>query len=179
MTRHDDGLSLAELMMAAAITAVIVPVVTGALVVGWRTSDDTIARLADTRDRQLVPSMFTRDVQSTQVVATTGAGCLQAGDTLVVRFTMAEPQDSTTPAATRTAAWVLTAGQLLERRWCLTGSTVASSVTLAHGVMGTPSVTCRLTAGGSAQACGAGTKVVDLSVTDASGAFTATGRRRS
>jgi prepilin-type N-terminal cleavage/methylation domain-containing protein len=179
-SRRDDGFTLVELLVAMTLTAMIVPVLTGALVIGWRTTDATIARIGDTRDRQLVPSLFTRDIMSSQTFATTGTACTQGGDTLVVRLTMAEPQDATTPPAARTVAWVLTSGLTLDRRWCPAGSTVASSVTAAHGIVGTPTVTCRVVAGGTSQACStASSDVVDLSVVDASGTFTATGQRRS
>jgi prepilin-type N-terminal cleavage/methylation domain-containing protein len=179
-SRRDDGFTLVELLVAVAITAMIIPVLTGALVVGWRTTDATIARIADTRDRQLVPSLFTRDVMSSQTFATTGTACTQAGDTLIVRLTMAQPADATTPPVARTVAWVLTSGLTLDRRWCPTGTSVVSSVSAAHGIVGTPTATCRVVAGGTSQACStASTDVVDLSVVDAGGTFTATGQRRS
>jgi prepilin-type N-terminal cleavage/methylation domain-containing protein len=180
LSRSDDGFTLVELLVAVAITAMIVPVLTGALVVGWRTTDATIARIADTSDRQLAPSLFTRDIMSTQSFATTGTACTQAGDTLIVRLTMAQPQDATTPPVARTVAWVLSSGLTLDRRWCPAGTTVVSSVTVAQGIIGTPTATCRLVAGGTSQACStASTDVVDLSVVDAGGTFTATGQRRA
>jgi type II secretory pathway component PulJ len=174
--RADDGLTLVELLVAAAITALIAPVLTSALVVGWKTTDATVSSLSDSRNRQLAPSLFTRDVQSAMSIATTGAGCLQPADTLLVRFGRTETSatgSTTSPVVT----WVLTATGVLERRSCDSGAAITSSVTGAHDVVGTPTVACKNAAGASV-AC-ASAAVVDLSVTDPSGVFTATGRRRT
>ena len=174
--RADDGLTLVELLVAAAITALIAPVLTGALVIGWRTTDATVSSLSDSRNRQLVPSLFTRDVQGAQTIETSGAGCLQGTDTLVVRFRRTETP-ATGPAVTPVVTWVRTSTNLLERRSCDTGTTITSSVSAAHDVVGTPSVACKNSSGGTVSCASA--VVVDLTVTDASGSFTATGRRRA
>ncbi|MDQ1621524.1 MAG: hypothetical protein QOE19_4093 [Actinomycetota bacterium] len=174
--RADDGLTLVELLVAAAITALIAPVLTSALVVGWKTTDATVSSLSDSRNRQIAPSLFTRDVQGATTIETAGAGCLQAGDTLLVRFGRTET--STTGSTTSPlVTWVLTTTGVLERRSCDSGTAVTSSVTGAHDVVGTPTVACKSAAGASV-ACSSAA-VVDLTVTDPSGAFTATGRRRT
>ena len=179
--RLESGVTLVELLVATAILAIIVPVLTSALVVGWRTTDATIARLSDSRNRVITPSLWTRDAQSANSVDT-NAGvltCLTGGDTLLARFTWAQ-----TPAVggtvTQVAAWVWTGSttKLVQRRFCATGGTITSSVTTAHEVAVVPVPTCR-TAAGAAVACGASTRVVDLTITDASGAYLSTGRRRS
>jgi prepilin-type N-terminal cleavage/methylation domain-containing protein len=178
VTAREKGFTLVELMVAVALTGMIITALTGALIVGWRTTDDTTTRLADTRDRHLVPSLFTRDVQSAQLVETTGTACT-GGDTLIARITMAQPQDAAVPPATRTVTYVLTSTKELVRRYCADGTTVLNSVAVAHDVVGTPTVACRVVAGGSTQTCADTSMVVDLTVSNSSGSFTATGRRRS
>jgi prepilin-type N-terminal cleavage/methylation domain-containing protein len=179
----DSGVTLVELLVSVAILGLITPVLMGSLVLGWRTTDATVDRLSDSRNRALVPSLFVRDVQNaTTVVTGAGAACEQAGDTLVVRLRW-----TTTPASgaavDRVAAWVTTtAGGVtrLERRSCDDSSgsmSAVSSVTTAHGVVGAPAVTCRAS-GGAVTACGSAVRV-ELSVTDASGTFTTSARRRA
>ena len=117
---------------------------------GWKTTDATVASLSDSRNRQLAPSLFTRDAQNAKAVDTTTSDttCVSVGDTLLVRLRWTET-DGSGVAVNRVAAWVLTTGaeRLLERRYCATATTVTSSVTAAHGVVGTPGVTCRSAAG--------------------------------
>jgi hypothetical protein len=172
----ESGVTLVELLMAVAITALIAPVLTGALVVGWRTTDQTVGSLSDTRNRQLVASLFTRDVQGASTVETSGGACTKAGDTLLVRFGWSETP-ATGAGVDRVVSWVGTSGGLVERRTCDAGGPVSSSVSPAHDVVGTPTVVCK-DAAGSVAAC-SGAAVVELRVTDASGPFTAVGRRRS
>jgi Tfp pilus assembly protein PilW len=172
----DDGLTLVELLAASAITALIAPVLTSALVIGWKTTDATVSSLSDSRNRQIAPSLFTRDVQSATTIATAGAECRQAGDTLLVRFDRTEtsPTGSTvTPIVT----WVLTSSNLLERRSCDTGAAITSCVRAAHDVAGTPVAACKDSSGANAGCASAA--IVDLTVTDPSGSFTVTGRRRA
>ena len=179
--RGQAGVTLVELLVATAILGIIIPALTSALVIGWRTTDDTIARLSDNRNRALTPSLWTRDAQAATAVDTNGGftTCLSGGDTLLARFTWTETP-LTGPAVTRVAAWVWTGSttQLVERRACDTGGSITGSVATAHDVAVAPVPTCRTTSG-AAVACGASTVVVDLSVTDPSGTFVATGRRRS
>lgn len=184
MTRRgaDAGVTLVELLVSVAILGLIAPVLTGSLVLGWRTTDATVDRLSDSRNRALVPSLFVRDVQNATTVAIGSGTCQQAGDTLVVRLRW-----TTTPASgaavDRVAAWVTTTTggvTRLERRSCDDSSgsmSAVSSVTTAHGVVGAPAVTCRMS-GGGVTACGSAARV-ELSVTDASGTFTTAGRRRA
>jgi len=176
----EAGLTLVELLVVVAISGFVVPVLTGALVMGWKTTDATVASLSDSRNRQLAPSLFTRDAQNAKAIDTTTSDttCVNVGDTLLVRLRWTET-DGSGVAVNRVAAWVLTTGaeRLLERRYCATATTVTSSVTAAHGVVGTPGVACR-SAAGATVGCGLAA-TVGLTVTDASGTFTATGRRRA
>lgn len=178
--RSDAGVTLVELLVVIAISGLVIPVLTGALVLGWKTTDATVASLGDSRNRQIAPSLFTRDAQNAQAIDTIAADttCVSAGDTLLVRLRWTETAASGT-AVNRVAAWVLTAGteRLIERRYCGTATTPTSSVTATHGVVGTPSVTCK-SAAGATVACGSAV-TVSLDITDASGSFRATGRRRT
>ncbi len=176
--RGDAGLTLVELLAASAITALIAPVITSALVVGWRTTDDTVERLGANRDRLLVPSLLTRDVQAAEAVETSGATCLLPGDSLVVRLTWTET-DAVGGVVDRAASWVQTPGppRYLERRYCADGSSVTSSASASHDAA-TVAVTCRAVPGGPTGACAPAT-VVELTVTDSAGdSYTALGRRR-
>jgi prepilin-type N-terminal cleavage/methylation domain-containing protein len=178
--RTDSGLTLVELLVVVAISGLIIPVLTGALVLGWRTTDATAASISDSRNRQLAPSLFTRDAQNAQTIDTTAGDttCVSAGDTLLVRLRWTET-DASGVSVNRAVAWVLPTGPeaLLERRYCAAATTLTSSVTATHGVVGTPSVTCR-SATGTTVACGVAVTVA-LAITDASGTFTAIGRRRA
>jgi len=180
--RSDAGLTLVELLAAVAITGVIIPALTGALFIGWKTTDDTIARLSDNRNRSITPSLWTRDAQSATTVDKNAAvtTCLSAGDTLLARFTWTETP-LTGSAVTRVATWVWTGSttQLVERRYCDTGASITGSVASAHDVANAPVATCRTSGGAVVASCGPTTVVVDLSVTDPSGTYLSTGRRRA
>lgn len=179
MSDREAGLTLVELLVATAITAVIAPVLVGTLTVGWASTDDTVTRLGANRDRLLTSSLLTRDVQAAVTVATTGTTCLQTGDTLVVRFGWTDT-DAAGAAVAKTAAWVLTSTtpKVLERRWCAGGTALTSTATASHDVTAATTA-CRNTAGGSTSACGTSTRTVAVTVTDAAGAtYAATGTRR-
>lgn len=180
MRRRDAGVTLVELLVVVAITGIVMPPLVGALTVGWRTTDETVGRLADNRNRALTPSMFTRDVQAARAVDTSTADptCTSAGDSLLVRFRWTET-DSAGTARDRAASWVLVGGAdpTVQRRYCEDASTLTSSVAVAHGVTGTPTVACR-SATGSTVPCASAVRV-EVSVTDAGGTYTATGRRRT
>jgi prepilin-type N-terminal cleavage/methylation domain-containing protein len=180
--RTDAGVTLVELLVATAIMGLIIPALTGALVMGWRTTDSTIARLSDNRNREITPSLWTRDAQAAITVDRNSVvtTCLVAGDTLLARFTWTETP-ATGAAVTRIAAWVWTGSttQLVQRRFCSTGAAITSSVSTAHDIAAAPVSSCSTATGVAVPACGATTVVVNLSVVDPSGTFVATGRRRS
>ena len=81
MTRRDAGVTLVELLVVVAIMGIVMPPLVGALTIGWRTTDETVSRLADNRNRALTPSLFTRDVQAASNVDTSSADstCTSAG----------------------------------------------------------------------------------------------------
>lgn len=179
MSGREAGLTLVELLVATAVTAVIAPVLVSTLTVGWGTTDDTITRIGANRDRLMTASLFTRDVQAARSVATSGAGCLQTGDTLVVRFAWVDTDEAGTALA-KTASWVLTSSspKVLERRACTGTAPLTSTVTVAHDVTAA-AVACRTTAGGTTSACSTSTRTVALTVTDSSPtSYVTTARRR-
>lgn len=183
----DVGVTLVELLVASSIAALVMPVLGAAMVIGWRTTDDTVASISDTRDRQIVTSLLVGDVQGATTVDVNGAdGCPLGGGTLVVRLSRQE----TSPAGAvtkRAAVWVtrttVDGERQLERRECDDSSgsmLVVGQVTTAHGVVGSPTVGCKDTTGlGVTCASTSSVATVDLGVTDAAGPFTVTGRRRT
>lgn len=184
--RRDAGLTLVELLVTVAISGLIMPVLGATMVIGYRTTDATVARLGETRDRQIVPSLFASDVQSATVVDNAGAGgCPLGGDTLVLSLRWQETP-VTGAVVTRVAAWVTTVSAgttLLERRSCDDSSgamALVGKVTTAHGIVGTPTATCQTSVGGPI-ACSTLSSVarVDLLVEDAGGPFTVTAGRRA
>lgn len=176
MRRSDAGLTLVELLAATAITALIAPVLAGVFVVGYRTTDSTVVTLSENRNRQIGPSLFTQDVQAATTVATGGAQCTRAGDTLLVRLGRSETPASG-PAVDRQVAWVHTSSSRLERLECDGAGSVLSSVSAAHDVTATPTLSCT-DAGGAATPCGAAVALA-LQVVDAAGSFAVTGTRRA
>ncbi len=180
----DGGVTLVELLVVIALMGIVVPALTGAVFLGLRTTDATVASLSDSRNRQILPSLFTRDVQSAGTVDTDASvsTCLDAGDTLVVRMRWTETPVSGS-AINRVAAWItrtVAGDKILERRSCDDSSgsmTSAGSVSTAYGIVGTPAVSCR-TSADVAAACTSAARVA-MTAVDASGALSASGRRRS
>jgi prepilin-type N-terminal cleavage/methylation domain-containing protein len=182
----DGGFTLVELLIVVAIMGLVLPGLSGALLLGWRTTDATVASLADSRNREVVPSLFARDVQSAVKVDTDAGSttCMQSGDVLVVRMLWSETSAAGT-IRNVAAAWVIVNSSVetrLERRFCdKQGSdyVVLSSVTAAHNLAAPPAAaaTCRGSSGATI-GCNSAMRV-DLTVSDASGAVTATGRRRT
>lgn len=177
--RGDEGVTLVELLLGVAILATIIPALTGSLVIGWRTTDTTVATLSDSRSRAITASLFVRDVQSARQVDTVDATrtCMLTGDRLLVRVAIDTP-DATGTLLTSRAAWVLTPAAQVERRQCDDGTNVASSVRTAYDVSGTPAVACD----GNTMTCPVASRVVRMTVVttnEPSAPFSVTGRRRA
>jgi hypothetical protein len=172
---------MVELLVASAVTGVIMPALAGAMVIGWRTTDSTVDHLADTGNRQRVQAFFVRDMQSARTVDTSSADttCTSAGDTLIVRLRWSETVSGATVNRVATYVRAGTSPDVqLVRRTC-DGSSAASSVTVAHRTTAVPTVTCYDGTGAvTSPTCASVARAV-LTVTDASGVFTANGRRRS
>ena len=62
----EAGMTLVELLVVVAISGLIMPVLAGAFVVGWRTTDATVTSLSDSRNRQIGPSLFTRVIRGSE-----------------------------------------------------------------------------------------------------------------
>ena len=138
--RSEAGVTLVELLVVIAISGLVIPILTGALALGWKTTDATIASLGDSRNRQLAPSLFTRDAQNALTIDTAAAdtACVSAGDTLLVRMRWTETAVSGA-AVNRVASWVLSTGveRLVERRYCGTGNDYSGKIDLSDKVCAT------------------------------------------
>jgi prepilin-type N-terminal cleavage/methylation domain-containing protein len=177
LPEDDRGLTLVELLVATAISALIIPVITGALVVGWKTTGETIVRLGDNRNRQIVSSMLTRDAQNATAVSTAASGCTVGSDAVLLVLTWDEPQDSgaTTP---QKVAWVKN-GSYVERRHCDPSSSAYSVLAAAHDITSARAeCPAALTDAWTNLTCTATSRFIRLEVTDSTGTFVATGRRR-
>ena len=186
MRRRDDhGLSMVDLLVAVAIVGAITPALAGALLIGWRTTESTVDHLADTGNRQRLQAFFVRDMQSAKTVDTDGssATCTSAGDTLVVRMRWSDTVGGAT--VNRVAAYVRSGSAddlQLVRRSCDDSSgtmTSTGSVTVAHRMTAAPSLLCFDSTGALTSPGCSPVADAELTVTDASGTFTGTGRRRS
>ncbi len=183
--RDDHGLSMVELLVAVAIVGAIVPALAGALLIGWRTTESTVDHLADTGNRQRLQAFFVRDMQSAKTVDTDASSstCTSAGDTLVVRMRWSDTVGGAT--VNRVAAYVRAgsaADAQLVRRSCDDSSgtmTSTGSVTVAHRMTAAPSLLCFDSTGALTSPGCSPVADAELTVTDASGTFTGTGRRRS
>jgi len=182
--RSDGGFTLVELLMATAISGAMLPVIAGALVTGWKTTDATVAHLADTGNRQRLPALVVRDIQSAATIDTAGydTTCLPAG-TLVARMRWADTVSGATVNRVATYANVPTVGDAqLVRYNCDNGGgamTLRSSVVVLHRTTAATTLTCFSAAGAvTSPGCGTPARAV-LTATDASGSFSSGARRRS
>jgi prepilin-type N-terminal cleavage/methylation domain-containing protein len=180
--RGDAGFTLTELLLSVGILGIIAPVIAGATVVGWQTTDATIAHLKDTGNRQLVQAWFVRDSQSAATVDVSSAP--RPASRRATRWssdvagpTRCRARRSTAPRRTshgqRPPSYqvVRAHATTARHRWPAAGSTTIARwsprphrrlqrLRRRHG---------RLRVGAEH----------DADVTDASGSFTSTGRRRS
>ena len=183
-SRSDRGFTLTELLLSVAILGVIAPVIGGAIVAVWRTTDSTVEHLEDTGNRQRVQAWFVRDGNSAATVDKDAASssCLGAGETLVLRMTWSETVGGSSVTRVATYATTGTAPDLtLVRRACGNSSrslTTQSTVSVGFGLTAAPTATCYASDGSTSATC-ASTQRMALTVTDASGSFTNTARRRS
>jgi prepilin-type N-terminal cleavage/methylation domain-containing protein len=146
--RDDTGVTLIELLIAIVLLGVVTAPLANVAVVYLRTSDATVARLAESSDAQLVGAYFGRDVASigvrdttslydpplTQSVDDTNSAswpypCASTGTTPVVRFAWDEydSTDPSHPVVIRVrVAYVLDNGNTELRRLKCAGSTTSN-----------------------------------------------------
>lgn len=106
MTGRDEasgvewGFTLVELVVAVAITLLIIGPITGAIIIGLRTTNTASHRLTQTRDNELVQGALPRDVFSaTSMQANVAAGntCVNLPSLLVLKWSRPTLGSSTPP----------------------------------------------------------------------------------
>lgn len=144
--RSEAGVTLVELIVAIAIGGIIMAALSNALIVGFRTTDQTQIRLAESHDTQLVANYFSSDVASTRATdislapgapAPCGSG-VTAGGSNVISLPFAPRPDGATPLA---VAYRKEAGNLVRYK-CPPGGAaqrvvVATNITAAQAVNST------------------------------------------
>ena len=167
LTRDDTGFTLIELLIAVVVLGIIVLGFGNVLVVAFRNTDATEARLALSHDAQISASYFAQDYASTgrrdysagsaggtvaflpsvQLNAAYNAGGVTCGTaatpTALVRL-LSDDWDYSgpTPAVRIDVVAYYLSGTELHRLKCVAG-TASSEVVLAHDVdTATPAVTC-------------------------------------
>lgn len=185
----DAGFTLPEVLVAIALSLVVSAVLAAIVIMALKTNDSTQQRLTESHDAQLSANTFDRDVQSSEVVATSDSDAVcnlalgsPATYSLVLHLRWTEPNGDVRIAdylvETRSGA----RPRALHRRLCLrtSGSStttlqrdVVISDNLASGASN-PAVTCT-PAGG----CSNTSATVAIQITETSGyVFTMTAKRR-
>lgn len=141
--RADNGFTLVELVIALALSSLIVGVITAALITSLNVSNSTTAQVNDSNEAGLASSFLFRDAQSaggivpttamtsaTLGVSTTDwAGCTQGTAALVVRFSWIER--GSTPASSNVVTYAFS-GSTLSRQICKDGIAGASVILGSH-----------------------------------------------
>ncbi|WP_408898893.1 type II secretion system protein J [Nocardioides sp. R1-1] len=165
--RDDRGFTLVEMLMTVAIMGVIVTALCGIVISYFKTTVDTQARFTESLDVQFAAAYWQRDVASIgvrsydagtktfplqQSVGVTPACTLPAGTTVVtLAWSAYTSLDSTAVPSPVTVSYVAQpdGGRYdLVRRRCH-GSTVVSTVEVAHSLNQIPTVTCDIACSGS------------------------------
>ncbi len=167
--RTEDGATLVELIVAIAISGIIIAAITNSLIVGFRTTGETQTRLSESHNTQLVANYFPDDVASSRfaeisVVSTTASGCtgIAAGGINVVLLPFAPRPDAADPTNVAYRLEGSGTAKTLVRYQCAPGGP-ASRVQVASGID---------TASAAKSTSGSGTteqRTVIVSVTEISG----------
>ena len=141
--RDQQGFTLVELMIAMAITGLIVSAIAGALVVSFQTTGVTQQRLAESHDVQITSAYLANDIQSAASLNASSGGSCSGASTELVRFTYADKHGNTIGDAVYSCG---TSGGETQVTRTFSGDTVV----LAH-FAGTarPTVTCAPSCGGT------------------------------
>jgi prepilin-type N-terminal cleavage/methylation domain-containing protein len=165
----EDGMTLVELLVAIAITGLIIGPLTAGLVIGLRTSGDTATRLAGSTEAQFLAIVLPPDIESTgsaagDVVISTTANteCSGVTNVLRLRWTSTDTGTSTTYQAAYSISGSALAGWKLKRSFCV-GAGAAVTRTIARNLANATAATSAVS----------GTKVA-MTVTEAKAAGTPT-----
>lgn len=176
----ERGFTLIELLMAIAISAIVLGAVTQVVMVFLRTSDQTTARLIESRDAQVTSAYFANDVaavgtrlftdpvnpvlkQSVEVGVSNAGGLYPCGTSGTAAVRLAWDDVTKGPAITDPAVTTVTraaysaraTGGTYELRRLLckgVSTTPVSDVVIAHDLTVAPTVACNVACSGSGSA---------------------------
>ena len=169
--REERGFTLVEVMISMAIVSLLIVAIGSALLVSFRTTGVTNARLSESHDVQIESSYLANDMQSSKKISVASAStdCSGASTTLVT-FIYFDPSN---PAADGPPA-VYACGKGTDGETQVTRSFGGSTQILAHFAgIARPTVTC------SPSPCTSSADAVTLAFTEASGlSYSLVGARR-
>lgn len=172
----ESGFTLVELLLAIAISAIVLGAVTQVVIVFLKTSDETTARLIESRDSQVTSAYFANDVaaigtrsftdpvnpvlkQSVEVGVANSGGLYPCGSSGTAAVRMAWDDVAKGPAITdlpvtsvmRAAYSARATGSTYElhRLLCKGTSTPVSDIVIAHDLTAPPTVACDVSCTGS------------------------------
>jgi prepilin-type N-terminal cleavage/methylation domain-containing protein len=159
----EQAFTLIELIIAIAITGVIVSAIAGALIVSFETTNVTQQRLAESHDVQITSAYLANDVQSAATVTPSSGGTCSGATTKLITFAYASGKA------------VYSCGTASNGETQVTRTFDTDTVVLAHFAgAARPTVTCSPNA-----ACNGTVDAVTMAFTEASGLnYTLLGSRR-
>ena len=178
--RSEAGVTLIELLVAVVISGIIVSAIAGSIIVGFKTTDKTTTRLAESHDTQLVANYFPSDVSSARfadisVATTPSSGCtgLAPGGTNVVLLPYAPRPDAADPVTVTYRIEGSGSTKELVRYRCA-GSGPASQITVASNLSAATAAASTYVADATEQ------RTVTVTVIEASGrVFNVSGHPRT
>src|SRR2546428_7433975 len=149
----EQAFTLIELIIAIAITGVIVSAIAGALIVSFETTNVTQQRLAESHDVQITSAYLANDVQSARTVTPSSGGTCSGATTKLITFAYASGKAE------------YSCGTASNGETQVTRTFSTDSVVLAHFAgAARPTVTCSPNA-----ACNGTVDAVTMAFTEASG----------
>ena len=163
---EEAGVTLVELIVAIAISAIIIGAITNAIFVGFRTTDKTTTRLAESHNTQLVATYFPSDVGRSRYATISllpgdsPAGCseITSGGQNVVLLPFAPRPDGADPI---TVAYRIEVTSLVRYQCGVSG--MADRVTVASGISAASAAKSTSGSGTTEQ------RTVTITVTETSG----------
>lgn len=162
LPRRDEGFTLVEMLMTVAIMGVISAALFGVVFSYFSVNVSTRTRLSESTDQQFVSAYWQQDVSALGSRALTGGSVVSSQSvwlgaaapggcggsvpgTVVVSFAWREFATGSDPATAwngtaQEVAYVVT-GSVLKRVRCRSG-VAGPAHTVAHNIVGTPTVTC-------------------------------------